>query len=158
VTAERAVTTITAPRVVTGTAAGVLEPGYVRISGAVIAAAGTGPPPGVPTITLPSGTLAPGLVDLQVNGYYGVDLSTADPAGWQAVASRLPETGVTAFLPTFITAPLPVLARSLRAAAELIPGLREGASTWRGRSSPRPAAALTRGGGSPPRIRRRSRA
>jgi N-acetylglucosamine-6-phosphate deacetylase len=127
VSAGRAVTTITAPRVVTGTAAGVLEPGYVRVTGGVIAAAGAGPPAGVPDIALPAGTLAPGLVDLQVNGYYGVDLSAADPAGWRVVASRLPETGVTAFLPTFITAPLPVLAHSLRAAAELIPGLRGGA-------------------------------
>jgi N-acetylglucosamine-6-phosphate deacetylase len=47
--------------------------------------------------------LVPGLVDLQVNGGYGIDL-TSDPAGVWALGARLPETGVTAFLPTVITA------------------------------------------------------
>jgi N-acetylglucosamine-6-phosphate deacetylase len=43
------------------------------------------------------------------------------------VVRRLPETGTTAFLPTFITGPVHKLARALRATADLLPGLPLGA-------------------------------
>jgi N-acetylglucosamine-6-phosphate deacetylase len=42
------------------------------------------------------------------------------------VVRRLPETGVTAFLPTFITAPVKVLADALRRTVTLLPGLPTG--------------------------------
>ena len=71
--------------------------------------------------------LVPGLVDLQVNGYYGVDLADCDPEGWALVARRLPETGTTAFLPTFITAPVPALATALRSAAKAAEAVTAGA-------------------------------
>ena len=48
--------------------------------------------------------VAPGLIDLQVNGGFGVEVG-ADPASILILAQRLPETGVTAFLPTLITSP-----------------------------------------------------
>lgn len=76
-----------------------------------------------PEVLLPSGVLVPGLVDLQVNGCYGEDLVAAGPAGWAEVTRRLPETGVTAFLPTFITAPVPSLLAALRRTAALLPDL-----------------------------------
>jgi N-acetylglucosamine-6-phosphate deacetylase len=69
-------------------------------------------------VTLVDGLLVPGLVDLQVNGYFGVDFISATPAEWSAVATRLPETGVTAFAPAFITAPLDRLAAGLRRAEQ----------------------------------------
>jgi N-acetylglucosamine-6-phosphate deacetylase len=50
-------------------------------------------------------TLAPGFIDLQFNGGYGEDF-TANPHSITSVAARLPETGVVALLPTFITSPL----------------------------------------------------
>jgi N-acetylglucosamine-6-phosphate deacetylase len=49
-----------------------------------------------------NGTIVPGLVDLQVNGAYGCDF-TNDATTVTEVARRLPETGVTAFMPTVIT-------------------------------------------------------
>ena len=49
--------------------------------------------------------LAPGFIDLQFNGAFGDDF-TADPATIWRVAEQLPRYGVTAFLPTIITAPL----------------------------------------------------
>ncbi len=49
-------------------------------------------------------TVVPGFIDLQVNGAFGSDF-TADPDSIWTAAARLPETGVTAFLPTLITAP-----------------------------------------------------
>jgi N-acetylglucosamine-6-phosphate deacetylase len=48
---------------------------------------------------------APGLIDLQVNGFAGVDLMTADTDGVREVATVLAGYGVTAWLPTLISAP-----------------------------------------------------
>ena len=106
---------------------GVLEPGYLSVQGGVIAEVGEGPPPRAPDLDLGTGVLVPGLVDLQVNGYYGVDLADCDPAGWALVARRLPETGTTAFLPTFITAPVSALATELRSAAKVTEAVTAGA-------------------------------
>ncbi|CAA9292249.1 MAG: N-acetylglucosamine-6-phosphate deacetylase, partial [uncultured Corynebacteriales bacterium] len=74
-----------------------------------------------PDVDLPTGVLAPGLVDIQINGCFGIDFVAADPAGWAQVTRRLPETGVTAFVPTFITAPVPELVAALRRTAALPP-------------------------------------
>lgn len=46
--------------------------------------------------------IAPGFIDLQLNGGWGDDFTT-DPASIWRVGSRLPATGVTAFCPTIIT-------------------------------------------------------
>ncbi len=65
------------------------------------------------------GCIAPGLIDLQVNGAYGFDFTT-NSATVANVAARLPETGVTAFLPTIISSPLesyPNILRELKRAA-----------------------------------------
>jgi N-acetylglucosamine-6-phosphate deacetylase len=48
--------------------------------------------------------LAPGMIDLQLNGGWGHDFTT-DAASIATVAGHLPATGVTAFLPTIVTAP-----------------------------------------------------
>ncbi|HYT09853.1 MAG TPA: N-acetylglucosamine-6-phosphate deacetylase, partial [Mycobacteriales bacterium] len=80
-----------------------------------------------PDLVLDTGVLVPGLVDVQVNGCFGVDFVGADPAGWAEATRRLPETGVTAFVPTFITAPVPDLVAALRRTAALLPGLTAGA-------------------------------
>jgi N-acetylglucosamine-6-phosphate deacetylase len=119
---------IAASRVIPGLpGTGVLEPGYVSVRGGLIAEVGEGPPPDTPDLVLDSGVLVPGLVDLQVNGYYGVDLADGDPEGWALVARRLPETGTTAFLPTFITAPVPTLAAAVRSAAKTTEAVTAGA-------------------------------
>jgi N-acetylglucosamine-6-phosphate deacetylase len=51
-----------------------------------------------------SGIAAPGFVDLQVNGYAGVDFSAAGEDEWRAAREALLRDGVTAFQPTFVTA------------------------------------------------------
>jgi N-acetylglucosamine-6-phosphate deacetylase len=61
------------------------------------------------------GIAVPGFVDLQVNGFGGVDFSSADAAGYRRAGEALLETGVTAFQPTFITAPEDDLVAALRA-------------------------------------------
>jgi N-acetylglucosamine-6-phosphate deacetylase len=65
-----------------------------------------------------SGTAISGLVDLQVNGFGGVDLLAADADGVRAVGEALLRTGITAFQPTLITAPVEVLERALSAVGE----------------------------------------
>jgi len=49
-------------------------------------------------------TVAPGLIDIQVNGAYGSDFTTDPDSIWR-IGARLPEQGVSAFLPTIITSP-----------------------------------------------------
>jgi len=99
-------------------------PGFVEVSDGVITEVGTGLRPA--DITLADGYLLPGLIDLQVNGYYGVEFQIADADSWARVTARLPETGTTACLPTMITAPLSSLAEALRTAAAFVPDLPAG--------------------------------
>ena len=48
--------------------------------------------------------VAPGLIDIQINGGFGFDF-TSEPSSIWKVGARLPATGVTSFLPTIITSP-----------------------------------------------------
>src|SRR6266498_1623404 len=120
-------TLIVADRVVPATGADIFMPGFVRISRGTIAEVARGRPAGTADLELTDGVLVPGFVDLQVNGHFGVDLAAVDPAGWASVVARLPETVTTAFLPTFIPAPVHKLAAALRATREFGPGLPSGA-------------------------------
>ncbi len=75
---------------------------------------------------LDSGVLTAGMTDLQLNGAAGIDLAEADLDGWAALAEHEARHGVTAFCPTFITAPLSDLVAALAstaAAAERLAGL-----------------------------------
>ena len=87
----------------------VIERGSVTVDGGRIVevgpAAGTPVPAGAVRIDAGGRVLAPGFIDLQLNGAFGHDF-TADPSTIWAVAARLPKYGVTAFLPTVITSPL----------------------------------------------------
>ncbi len=49
--------------------------------------------------------IAPGLIDMQVNGAYGVEVGV-EPDAIATLAARLPEQGVTTFLPTLVTSPV----------------------------------------------------
>ena len=61
------------------------------------------------------GIAAPGFVDLQVNGFAGVDFLGTDADGFAAAGEALLETGVTSYLPTFITTEEGDLVEALRA-------------------------------------------
>jgi N-acetylglucosamine-6-phosphate deacetylase len=56
-------------------------------------------------LTEPGDLILPGFLDLQVNGYGGCDAGSGKDA-ITAISGRLPETGVTGFLPTIISRPL----------------------------------------------------
>lgn len=62
----------------------------------------------------------PGLVDLQVNGFDGVDVMEADAADLDAVGRSLLRFGVTAYLPTLITAPPDDTGTALDLLAQLV--------------------------------------
>jgi N-acetylglucosamine-6-phosphate deacetylase len=68
--------------------------------------------------------IAPGFVDLQVNGFAGRDAGEGEEA-IRAISELLPRTGVTGFVPTLISRPLEEGRRFVRAVAEAgAPGAR----------------------------------
>jgi N-acetylglucosamine-6-phosphate deacetylase len=52
-----------------------------------------------------AGIASPGFIDLQVNGFGGVDFFSADTDGYRRAGKAMLECGVTAYQPTFITSP-----------------------------------------------------
>ena len=68
------------------------------------------------TVTIDADGLivAPGFVDLQINGGHGIDLATEPEAMWD-LARLLPRYGVTSFLPTIISSPPTITNRALAA-------------------------------------------
>ena len=82
----------------------------VLVEGEVITWVGSGRPPQHPDDEIhaePGETIAPGFIDLQVNGFSGHDAADGADA-IAAISNALPATGVTAFLPTIISAPVEV--------------------------------------------------
>jgi N-acetylglucosamine-6-phosphate deacetylase len=87
---------------------GKLVPGDVEVADGVVTAvelAGAG---------VPGRIAVPGFVDLQVNGFAGVDLMESDRSGYARVGAALLEMGTTAYQPTFVTAPEDALVAALR--------------------------------------------
>ena len=80
-------------------------PGWVAIDGGLLVETGSGPGPR-DAVDLGDALLAPGLIDLQVNGLDGVDVGTAEPEAIVELASALAARGVTAFAPTATSRPL----------------------------------------------------
>jgi N-acetylglucosamine-6-phosphate deacetylase len=60
--------------------------------------------------------IAPGLIDLQINGAFGHDF-TGNPESIWEVGAMLPRSGVTAFLPTIVSSPPDVAMRALEVLA-----------------------------------------
>jgi N-acetylglucosamine-6-phosphate deacetylase len=94
-----------------GVAAAIVEGellrGDVEVSGGRITGVGLAAPTG-------AGIAVPGFVDLQVNGFGGVDFLDADAEGYRRAGVALLETGVTAYLPTLITSPEDQLLAAMR--------------------------------------------
>ena len=86
---------------------GTFVPGDVEIADGRIVAVGQAGGAG-------RGIAIPGLVDLQVNGFGGVDFLDADAEGYRRAGEALLETGVTSYLPTLITSPADQLLAAMR--------------------------------------------
>ena len=88
------------------------EADALLVEGDTITWVGRGRPPRRPDeeiVTAAGEIIAPGFVDLQVNGFAGHDAAGGADAV-AALSEALPATGVTAFLPTLISSPLGVAA------------------------------------------------
>ncbi|MEA3054810.1 MAG: N-acetylgalactosamine-6-phosphate deacetylase [Actinomycetota bacterium] len=62
----------------------------------------------------PERTLAPGFVDVQVNGVDDIDVASASDDDWDRLDAMLERTGVTTWCPTLVTAPLDEMAARVR--------------------------------------------
>jgi N-acetylglucosamine-6-phosphate deacetylase len=96
---------------------GELVPGDVEVDGGVVVDVG-----------LAGGrrgrVAVPGFVDLQVNGFGGVDFLSASSSDYLRAGEALLQAGVTAYQPTFITAAEQTLVEALRAVPPESPGPR----------------------------------
>jgi len=87
------------------------RPGAVVIEdGRILEVLDEVPPPASGHVSLASGVLSAGLLDVQINGSFGVDFAGATPEQWRIVMAGLASHGVTGVQPTIITAPLDELA------------------------------------------------
>jgi N-acetylglucosamine-6-phosphate deacetylase len=90
-------------------------PGAVVVEGGVVVDVVEGRPArNADHLALDSGILSPGLIDLQINGCFGVDFVQATDEEWEDICRALPSFGMTAFQPTYITSPIPDLVKGLR--------------------------------------------
>jgi N-acetylglucosamine-6-phosphate deacetylase len=91
---------------------GELVAGDVLVQDGRVVAVGAPAPPGGG-----SGIAVPGFLDLHINGLVGVDFLSTDEDGYARASAALARTGVTGYLPTFITSPLEDYAGALEVAA-----------------------------------------
>lgn len=82
----------------------------MEVRDGLVAAVGLGDPP-----RDGDAVAVPGLVDLQVNGYRGVDFAVAEREGYERAGRALLAAGTTAYLPTLISAPPDATRRALAA-------------------------------------------
>ena len=102
--------------VVTPDAALMIEQGKICYAGPMAAAPY---PDGIRIIDGQDRWVAPGYIDLQLNGGFGQDFA-ANPGALLEVAQQLPQTGGMAFLPTFISSPLESYPAMLQAVASAL--------------------------------------
>lgn len=105
-----------------------LHPGVLVVQDGLVAGLAAEPPPGAMVHHLGPGILAPGFVDLQVNGGDGVMLNDApEVATLRRMAEAHGRLGTTALFPTLITdrpeATRAAIAAALAARAEGVPGI-----------------------------------
>ena len=106
-----------------GSIHGVEDADAVLVDGDTIVWVGRGQPPQRPdeeVVTESGEVIAPGFIDLQVNGFGGHDAAAGADA-IAAISEGLPASGVTAFLPTLISSPVhacAAFAAAVGAAAE----------------------------------------
>jgi N-acetylglucosamine-6-phosphate deacetylase len=100
--------------------AGAVVPGDVSVRDGKIEAVGL-PGPG-------EGIAIPGMVDVQINGYAGIDLLDADLDQIIEVGAAVLRDGVTAYLPTLITGPEGETIAAIKRIASLVGASGDGAT------------------------------
>jgi N-acetylglucosamine-6-phosphate deacetylase len=107
------VTVLAAARVVNGEGGISSSPAWVIVGDEHIVATGTGAPPSGDLQDLGDAFLAPGFVDLQVNGTGTIDFATATTDDVVTALDELAGGGCTACVPTLVSAPLESYADAL---------------------------------------------
>ena len=92
---------------------GWLVPGDVEIAEGRIVSLGATPP-------WRANLAIPGYIDLQVNGFGGVDFLAADPADYEVAGEALASCGVTAYQPTLVCAPPEVTVTAIQHAGKAL--------------------------------------
>ena len=92
-------------------------PGWLAVADGVVVEVGHGAArPGAGVVDLGDALLAPGFLDLQVNGIGDVDFAAAGVAEWARADHELLQAGTTGYCPTFVSAPLDVYDAALERA------------------------------------------
>ena len=98
----------------------VLEEGCLVIEKGKIVDILTTPPAGQKVTRYSNGILAPGLVDVHIHGYKGHDVMDLNVEGIRQMAQHLPETGVTSWLATTLTASAESLNQAVQAVSQAV--------------------------------------
>jgi N-acetylglucosamine-6-phosphate deacetylase len=106
---------------------GVLDPGWIEVSGDRIAALGTGQPQGAIDVDLAGRIVVPGFVDIHTHGGGGTSYPDGDPEKAARAALFHRSHGTTTTIASLVTAPADVLERQIGALVEIAKdGLVEG--------------------------------
>ncbi|PXY32698.1 N-acetylglucosamine-6-phosphate deacetylase [Prauserella muralis] len=99
---------------------GVLDRGWLAVSGGLITGVGTGDPPEGREVDLGGALVVPGFVDLHCHGGGGASFSTTDPADAARAVAAHRRHGTTTMLASLVSDPLGVLGDQLAALSELV--------------------------------------
>jgi N-acetylglucosamine-6-phosphate deacetylase len=90
---------------------------WVAVDDGFVVDVGTGDAP-ADAADLGDAILAPGFIDIQINGIADIDFNACDATSYERAASVLLSHGVTTFLPTLISAPLDSYAKKFEVLVE----------------------------------------
>ncbi|MGH3435030.1 MAG: N-acetylglucosamine-6-phosphate deacetylase [Sciscionella sp.] len=102
---------------------GVLDPGWLTISGGIITAIGGGTPPQRPAavrVDVPGCHIVPGFIDIHCHGGGGGDYSDPDPERVRTAAMTHRRGGTTTALASLVSRPIPELVDQVAALTELV--------------------------------------
>lgn len=105
-------TVLAAARIASGDGGVSASPAFIVVEDGLVVATGTGAPP-AGAVDLGDALLAPGFVDIQVNGIDTVDFATAPVDDLRAAFAELAGRGVTSVVATLVSAPLDSYAPAL---------------------------------------------
>lgn len=99
---------------------GVVDDGWIAVSGDTIVATGTSAPPAGPRVELDGDLVVPGFVDMHCHGGGGASFSTTDPAEAAHAVRAHRRHGTTTMLASLVSEPIATLTDQIAALSELV--------------------------------------